>query len=302
MRYKVSPGLYALGNPTADSYVFVSANFRLSFDILRRELKGLDAWILVLDTRGINVWCAAGKGTFGTDEIINRISATELEQRVNHRTLIVPQLGAPGIAAHEVRQRSGFSVVYGPIRASDIKRFINAGLKASPEMRRVRFSLYDRFVLTPIEIIGWGRYFMIIAPLFFVLSGFNSKGFASSVAISTGINSIVNLFLALFAGTVLSPILLPWLPGRSFAIKGACVGMVMFLISYFSKLTGSGIIQGGAWLLLMTAISSFLTLNFTGVSTYTSPSGVRKEIHAAIPIQLGAALVGTILWLIGRFV
>jgi len=65
MSYAISPGLYAVGNPTKESDVFVSANYKLSFDVLRRELKGFNAWILVLDTKGINVWCAAGKGTFG---------------------------------------------------------------------------------------------------------------------------------------------------------------------------------------------------------------------------------------------
>src|SRR5208282_5702537 len=85
MSYIVKPGLYALGEPGRGSDVFASANYKLSFDILRRELKGLNAWILVLDTRGINVWCAAGKGTFGTAELIKRISAAQLDKVVTHR-------------------------------------------------------------------------------------------------------------------------------------------------------------------------------------------------------------------------
>ena len=59
--HRVAPGLYALGKPTADSPVFVSANYALSFDALREALAGRDSYILVLDTKGINVWCAAGK-------------------------------------------------------------------------------------------------------------------------------------------------------------------------------------------------------------------------------------------------
>ena len=91
-RYKVAPGLYAVGQPTSASVVLVSANYKLSFDRLRSQLGGLDAWILVLDTRGINVWCAAGKGTFGTDEIIARARAARLDEVVGHRQLVVPQL------------------------------------------------------------------------------------------------------------------------------------------------------------------------------------------------------------------
>ena len=132
MKYKVQPGLYAVGDPDADSPVLVSANYKLSFDTLRKELSGIDAWVLVLDTKGINVWCAAGKGTFGTDELVKRIEVSGLEQVVNHRKMIVPQLGAVGVAAHQVRKRSGFSVIYGPVRASDIPAFLGSGLKTTP--------------------------------------------------------------------------------------------------------------------------------------------------------------------------
>ena len=76
--HRVEPGLFRLGNPTPDSAVFASANYTLSFDALRSALAGTDAWILVLDTKGINVWCAAGKGTFGTEELVRKITETRL--------------------------------------------------------------------------------------------------------------------------------------------------------------------------------------------------------------------------------
>ena len=96
MGHRVHPGLYRLGNPMPDSPVFASANYTLSFDALRSALAGLDAYILVLDTKGINVWCAAGKGTFGTDELVR--SDYRSSHVVRHRTIILPQLGAPGIS------------------------------------------------------------------------------------------------------------------------------------------------------------------------------------------------------------
>jgi len=86
----------------------------MSFDRLRGALAGRDAWILVLDTLGINVWCAAGKGTFGTAEIVRRVQEASLDQVVTHRTLVVPQLGAPGVTAHEVRSACGFRVLLWP--------------------------------------------------------------------------------------------------------------------------------------------------------------------------------------------
>jgi len=93
MNYTIEPGLYAVGNPESSSPVFISANYKMSFDYLRKDLNSVDGWILVLDTKGINVWCAAGKGTFGTDELVNRIAIVRLGDIVRHRELIVPQLG-----------------------------------------------------------------------------------------------------------------------------------------------------------------------------------------------------------------
>jgi hypothetical protein len=107
-QYRVPPGLYAVGEPGNDSPVLVSANYKLSFDSLRSVLSGRSAWILVLDTKGINVWCAAGKGTFGTDELVARVASAELARVVSHRKLVVPQLGAPGVSAPEVHRRCGF--------------------------------------------------------------------------------------------------------------------------------------------------------------------------------------------------
>ena len=108
--YTVSPGLYALGKPDKDSEVLVTANYKLTFDKLRKYLEKRNVWILVLDTKGINVWCAAGKGTFATTELIKKIQTSGLNLLVKHRRIIVPQLGAVGVAAHEVKSKTGFRV------------------------------------------------------------------------------------------------------------------------------------------------------------------------------------------------
>ncbi|MDD4136597.1 MAG: carbon monoxide dehydrogenase, partial [Methanoregula sp.] len=105
--HKVTPGLYRLGNPAEDTPVFASANYTLSFDALRSALAGIDAWILVLDTKGINVWCAAGKGTFGTAELVRSIGCSGLAGVVRHRKIIVPQLGAPGVSWPGVLRKCG---------------------------------------------------------------------------------------------------------------------------------------------------------------------------------------------------
>lgn len=252
--HRVDPGLYALGNPTADSPVFVTANYTLSFDALRSALAGRDAYILVLDTEGINVWCAAGKGTFGTDELVRRIRATGLKDVVHHRTLILPQLGAAGVAAYEVLRRSGFRVEYGPVRAKDLPHYLRTGL-ATPEMRRVRFGLADRLVLIPVEVVHVFMPTLLAAVLLYVLGGWT--------AVAAGV-------VAVLAGVVVFPILLPWLPTRDFSSKGFILGISVAVAFIWSVLwrnpavsLGLGLVQSLAYLLPMSAVTAFLALNFT---------------------------------------
>lgn len=306
MKYTVRPGLYALGAAGPDSHVFVSANYKMSFDRLRSQLDGRDAWILVLDTKGINVWCAAGEGTFGTEELVYRVDTTRLSEVVSHKQLIVPQLGAPGVSAHEVKKRSGFKVIYGPVRAQDLPAFLDAEMVATPEMRRVRFGFFDRLVLVPVEIVVSAKYLMLILACMFLLAGLGSDGYSSTRAISAGSIHMLFLLGAYLAGTALTPAFLPCWPGRAFSVKGLWAGFVLLvavgmLTTRHPVLFESGF-SGAAWLLLVPAISSFLAMNFTGASTYTSLSGVRKEMKIAVPLQIAGVLAGSTLWIIGRFV
>jgi hypothetical protein len=296
--YSIQPGLYKIGNPNSNSDVLVSANYKLSFDMLRKNLESLDAWILVIDTKGVNVWCAAGKGTFSTQSIVKEIKETSLENMVKHRKIIVPQLGAPGVAAHLVKEQSGFRVIYGPIRAKDIKPFIEAGYKATPVMRKMVFPAWERAKLIPVDFM-YGKYKMllIVATLFF-LSGLDRTGFLFSKMIQTSPYPVINAVGAYFAGIVMTPLLLPYMPFRPFALKGAAWGLLFtILINLAFKVGMSEVIAIG---FLNLAIASFLAMNFTGSSTYTSLSGVKKEMKWAIPFQIASVIIATILFIISK--
>lgn len=304
MSYTIEPGLYAAGNPDSDSPVLVSANYKLSFDSLRKELLNLNAWILVLDTKGINVWCAAGKGTFGTEEIIKKIDETNLKQIVSHQQIIVPQLGAPGIAAHLVKKATGFKVIYGPVRAKDLIVFLKNGNKATEDMRAVRFNMNDRLKVIPVEFVQGIKYVLFFSAILFVLSGLNSSGFNITDMLGSGILAIICIMLAFISGVILTPLLLPFIPGRAFALKGFIIVIPIFLfLSYLVTAFQNLIwIERIAWFLLMSSISSFLAMNFTGASTYTSLSGVKKEMGLAVPFQVVGFIAGLILWVISRFI
>ncbi len=306
MAYTVDPGLYALGNPDNDSPVLVTANYKMSFDKLRGELPGRNLWILVLDTKGINVWCAAGHGTFGTEELIRRITASGLKNIVNHRKLIMPQLGAPGVAAHEVKRFSGFKVYYGPIRSKDLAVYLDSGWKATPAMRMMDFPLKERAALIPIELVAAVKQFLIIAPVIFILSGIGGPAGFWANMINYGLFAVFALLAAVFSGAVLNPLLLPYLPGRAFSTKGFVIGLAVALILLHLRNPDLHIWAGRtetlAWLLMIPAISSFLAMNFTGASTYTSLSGVKKEMRWALPAQIAAASVGLLTWIAARLI
>ncbi|KQC05918.1 MAG: acetyl-CoA synthase subunit gamma [Smithella sp. SDB] len=299
--YKIDPGLYALGNPDNNSSVFVSANYKMSFDHLRSALKGRSGWILVLDTKGINVWCAAGKGTFGTKELLRRIESSDLKKIISHNRLILPQLGAPGVAAHKIKQISGFNVHYGPIRAKDLPDYLDAGFKATEQMRIKTFPLQERAVLIPIELVEAMKAYLLLAIIFLIVSGISGPaGFWTNTA-TFGLFAAMALFCAIIGGAVLNPLLLPFLPGRAFSIKGFSIGIVIAMVLlYLRNMNMSGWperIESMAWLLIISSISGYLAMNFTGCSTYTSLSGVKREIRWALPLEIACGAVGLVLWI-----
>jgi CO dehydrogenase/acetyl-CoA synthase delta subunit len=287
MGHRVQPGLYRIGNLGPESMVFASANYTLSFDALRSALVNIDAYILVLDTKGINVWCAAGKGTFGTEELIHRIQTTGLASLVSHRRIIVPQLGAPGITWPEVLRRSGFKVEFGPVRAADLPAYLKTHT-ATPDMRRVFFPLRDRIVLIPVELVQVLPYAII-----------------ASLALGVLLNWIIaaQLLTAVLAGTVLFPTLLPYIPTKDFSTKGFLLGfLVMVPFILMNTETGtSPLIRAGtaiAGLLVFPPVTAFLALNFTGATTFTSRTGVRNEIYRYVRVMATMLVIGIVLAII----
>src|SRR3990167_1217350 len=292
IRYAVKPGLYAVGNPDNDSDVFVSANYKMSFDILRRALKGMNAWILVLDTKGINVWCAAGKGTFGTDELIKRIGASQLENTVSHRRIIVPQLGAPGVAAHIVQQKTGFRISYGPVDARDIRQYIEAGYKATEEMRRIKFTFWDRLALTPMELLPALKGYVLYVLLIFFIIGLKPSEIVFKDGLADGLPFIFLGFLAVLAGALVTPLLLPFVPFRSFVVKGWFVGVVFILIGInnIPIATPTNVFYAFSFLFFPLA-SSYIALQFTGSTVFTGMSGVKKELRFALPVYMSGTFI-----------
>jgi hypothetical protein len=300
-KYTITPGLYCVGKPTGDAPVLVTANYKLTFDTLRNELGGMNVWMLVVDTRGINVWCAAGKGTFSTEEIVYQVQRARLVEVVKHRELILPQCSAPGVSALKLKTACGFKSTFGPIRATDIRAFLTGGNTADESMRSVTFTLKERAVLIPLEI------FLLLKPLTLILvclvlfSGFGPDIYSLDRALHRGGSITLVTIMSVLAGAVLVPLLLPWIPGRQFWLKGVLLGILVAVFTVLRFLPFVGWIAVIGMALWAMSVSSFLAMNFTGSTPYTSLSGVEMEMRKGLAIQIVSALLGLLCWLAGPF-
>ncbi len=151
-------GLIRIGNPGRESPVLLTCNFDLTVRRLRRALRGLDCFLLVAPSRGINVWCAAAGGHLTANEVASVIKTSGISELVDHRRLVLPQLAATGVERKHVEERTGWRVVFGPVRAEDIPTYLANHHKKTDEMRKVRFALAERLEMAvmwavPISIV-----------------------------------------------------------------------------------------------------------------------------------------------------
>jgi hypothetical protein len=300
-KYIVTPGLYCTGAASKESPVLVTANYKLSFDALRKELSAVDAWLLVVDTRGINVWCAGGKGTFSAEEIAYQVTNTGLDKVVSHRELILPQLGANGVAAGKLQQLCGFRGRFGPILASMLPEYLTAG-KANEKMRSVTFSFKERAILIPLELCLLWKALFALSILFFIVSGISPEVYSLGAAAERGMDLLFATLMAIMTGAVITPLLLPWIPFRQFWLKGLVMGSLGAGVFMVSGPQLSGVSESIAIVLWIGCCSSYLAMNFTGSTPFTSLSGVEKEMRKGLLFQIVSAAFVLLLWVGGPFV
>jgi hypothetical protein len=257
----------------------------------------MNAWVLVLDTKSINVWCAAGKGTFGTEEVIKRVSATGLDKVVSHRRLILPQLGAVGVSASAVQKATGFRVSFGPVQARDIPAYVAGGYKKTIEMATIKFPIMDRMILTPMEINPAMKKFPWFVGAVLIIFGLQPQGLLFKDAFYGGLPFLLLGLLTVFSGAFLTPVLLPFVPFRSFALKGLLMGILAMLSAM--PLLGpvmrtEYLLVAAAWL-FFPAMTSYVALQFTGSTTFTGMTGVKKELKIGLPLYIIAAVLSLVL-------
>jgi NAD-dependent dihydropyrimidine dehydrogenase PreA subunit len=159
--FPCATGLVRIGNPTRHSPVLLTCNFRLTVERVRRALRGIDAYLLVANSRGVNVWCAATGGLLTDHDVVSVLKTSGIADAVDHRRLILPQLAATGIQARAVHERTGWRVVWGPVRAEDVPAFLSGGLVATPAMRSVRFPWQERLEMA----VAWAAPISLVTGL-----------------------------------------------------------------------------------------------------------------------------------------
>lgn len=156
-------GLVEIGNPGSDSPVLLTCNYRLTVERVKRALEGIDAYLLVANSRGVNVWCAATGGLLTNHDVVSVLRTSGIDKLVGHRQVILPQLAATGIEAKVIHERTGWTVVWGPVYATAIPAFLSRGREKTPEMRTVTFPWPQRLEMA----IAWAFPISLLALLVF---------------------------------------------------------------------------------------------------------------------------------------
>jgi SAM-dependent methyltransferase len=267
---KVRPGLYAVGQPDPDSPVLVTGNFDLTVRRLVRAIDGrVAAWVLVADSAGINVWCAAGGGYFTAEKVIAAVKTSRVAEVVHHHALILPQLCANGVDGWRVRHETGWGVHWGPARADDIPAYLAARRKKTDAMRWVRFPLKDRLEMVTVTLGFYGLLILLPVALFW------RQNFWPVTASLLGLS----YFYA---------IVHPWLPGHDGLLKS--IPLIAITLAGF-------LVYMAIWGLLPTVQLFHWGVGLVGLSVFTA-----AELQGMSPLMRGEqanwgfeAIVGVVL-------
>jgi len=251
--FPTRPGLRRVGNPGRSSPVLVTCNFELTVRRVIQTLKrdGVDAWLLVAPTKGINVWCAAAGGHFTTDTIVSVINTSGIESMVNHRKLILPQLSAPGVNSRALKERTGWNPRFGPVDIRHLSAFLG-NEKAGQEVRCVRFPIRDRFVMG--LNLGFNSLLFLLLPML-VVSVWKSGLWWKSIPL-------------VFSLAVLNTVLVFRLPGKPGVQKGFLLGLMAsaLFVTVSQAVWGMGPWETMGWTGWIVFLSTYLGYDMPGWS------------------------------------
>ena len=258
--FPTEPGLRVIGQPGPEAPVLVTCNFDLTVRRVVRALEGLDCYLLVAPSKGINVWCAAGGGHLTAHSVTSVVKTSRIADKVEHRNLILPQLSAPGVDVSRVERETGWHCRFGPVYAGDILEYIDAGKKRR-EMHLVRFPLRDRLEMA----VMWATPMSIAA------------GIPAAVLSREALPGVLALIwgFSLFLFALYEP-LMRYLPGGVGLVKTLLLGLVGVVLVAGYGLSAGGWAWGSivAWSLGILAVALVLGFDLEGSSPLTAGSTV----------------------------
>ncbi|MFX1439422.1 MAG: methyltransferase domain-containing protein [Promethearchaeota archaeon] len=305
----IEPGLYKSGNPTKESPVVVTANYELTYYTVMRALAKdrLNAWLLVCDTNGINVWCAARGIHFNSDDVVQMIRLTGLREVVNHNELILPQLSAAGMDPRMIQKRTGFRVRYGPVRIHDLSKWLALN-KARPkprEMATVTFKLRERMEQSVSHIpflfaaLLWKPLALFLGLLWIVNIGsilVLPTLFGAVLSVTIALLLVFGQFLLALIGNAFTlGLVFPILPskGNSFWRRGlgfaAITLPIAFVIMMVLQIHWTTII---VWMVAQFVMATSLTMDFSGMTSVSDPKVIRQEYpNMILTLKIGMAFI-----------
>ena len=296
----IEPGIYKSGNPDIKSPILVTANYDYTYIKLMQKIKHTDAWVLCVDSRGINVWCAARGDDFGNKQIIEAVEATNLSQVTDSRKLILPQLSAGGVAIPELPKKNSkfpFTVKYGPVWAEEIESYLNLpGSKKTEEMKRANFSVKHRVRAGITHTMFLYRKIFLVRLIIFaipmsILPFFQAWWFLGEFLLYI---LIVNATIAL--GYPLSTFT------RNFIFKGFFFGIInIIIIGLLSGIYHSSFIFPLWNIILVLWLSIFSTMSFSGYTFDTGPNEIEQQYDNYQKISCVLLIGGVGLSLVGLF-
>ena len=284
---KVATGLYRIGRPDRGSPVLVTGNYELTVRRLVKVLDrgpsgepgdGVDCWLLVADSKGINVWCAAGGGHFTADDVIAALKSSGVMEAVDHRALILPQLCANGVDGWKIRQETGWGAHWGPVRGQDIPAYLASGRKKTGPMRHVRFPLRDRLEMTTIMLALYTLLLLLPMLIFW----------RQNIFLLLGLMALISYFYGIF---------LPWIPGRDGLVKGVVLALLALSGLWLWSLAWGHLPPSSLfnWSLGLGFLAFFIGAEFQGMS----PLMRGEQANWSIGVPVGLATL--VAYAAGRF-
>ena len=290
-RVPIEPGLYEAGTPAEDSPILVTANYEFTYIKVMRDLKDLNAWILCVDSNGINVWCAARGNDFGNKQLLEVVNATGIEKIANSKKLFLPQLSAGGISIPQLPKEFPFKIVFGPVWSKDLKSFLeNRPMKKPDSMKLAKFSLFHRIRagITHTTFLFRKIFFIPLVVLFcsfLILNQLENLWWIGELILWIILsNMIIAIFFPLSYFT------------RTFIIKSIFYGILNLVV--ISSI--SWIIHNSITFLLLNSgivfwISFFSTMSFSGYTMATNPREIQNEYPTFRKINLSLIIVVIVL-------